>query len=443
MLISQGGNVNAKDSQQKTALHSAASLGCVKCIEILHENGAEIDARDQSGQTPFHQAVAAGQSDCAKLFISFGAKLPAQDKRLRCCIHIAVEQGMEDTLEMLLSETGSDLVNIPDHKQRTSLHYASRADDPKLLELLLDTKVNGCVRDIKHRTPLHLAADRGTARQVKVLTQAAPSCVWMRDDQRRTPLHYAVISMKRKSCSILLEMGADINSPDIVGWTPLMWAAKVGNVGVTELLLERGVLMDHVDIDGNSALHVASHFSQVETTRMLLDYGANMLVLNKREMACLDVAMEAQNHEVVMVFVKHQRWREALATTSAKPNPIGRLIEHFPDAAHVAMDRCIQRSTSERSIKYDFSLLDPGPDDHSGPSGERFLGLSTMVRYKQQILLTHQLSRKLLLLKWRKFGWFVYGGNVLLYSIFLLFMTFFVLTEREFLSFSRTSNKTW
>lgn len=114
-------------------LASAASLGCVKCIEILHENGAEIDARDQSGQTPFHQAVAAGQSDCAKLFISFGAKLPAQDKCLRCCIHIAVEQGMEDTLEMLLSETGSDLVNIPDHKQRTSLHYASRADDPKVL----------------------------------------------------------------------------------------------------------------------------------------------------------------------------------------------------------------------------------------------------------------------------------------------------------------------
>ena len=114
-------------------LVSAASLGSVKCIEILHENGAEIDAIDQNGQTPFHQAVAAGQTDSAKLFISFGARLSAQDKRLRCCIHLAVEQGREETLSMLLSETGSDLVNIPDHKQRTSLHYASRADNPKVL----------------------------------------------------------------------------------------------------------------------------------------------------------------------------------------------------------------------------------------------------------------------------------------------------------------------
>lgn len=113
-------------------LSSAASLGSVKCIEILHENGAKVDTRDQNGQTPLHLAVAAGQTDCAKLFISFGAKVAAQDKRLRCCIHIAVEQGREETLSMLLSETGNDLVNIPDHKQRTSLHYASRIDNPKV-----------------------------------------------------------------------------------------------------------------------------------------------------------------------------------------------------------------------------------------------------------------------------------------------------------------------
>ena len=112
----------------------------------------------------------------------------------------------------------------------------------------------------------------------------------------------------RKSCAILLEMGADINSPDIVGWTPLLCAAKAGNVGVAELLLERGVLTDHVDIDGNAALHAAAHFNQVETTRILMNYGASLQVLNKRGMTCLDVAMEAQNNEVVMVIVKHQRY---------------------------------------------------------------------------------------------------------------------------------------
>ena len=68
-----------------------------------------------------------------KLFLSFGARDSAQDKRLRCCIHLAVEQGREETLMMLLRETGFSLVNIPDQKQRTSLHYASCADDPKVI----------------------------------------------------------------------------------------------------------------------------------------------------------------------------------------------------------------------------------------------------------------------------------------------------------------------
>jgi len=437
MLIYQGGDINARESQQKTPLHSAAALGNSKCIEILHENGAQIDAIDQNGQTPFHLAVIAGQTDCAKLFMSFGARDSAQDNHLRCCIHLAVEYGREETLSMLLEETGSSLVNVPDHKQRTSLHYASFVDNPKLLERLLETKANGCVRDTKHKTPLHLAAERGTTRQVKVLTQAAPSCVWLRDDERRTPLHHAVASMKRKSCNILLEMGADINSPDKNGRTPLLWAAKAGNLSVLELLLERGVWIDHVDIDGNAAIHVAAHVGNIEIVRMLLDYGASIVVENKRGLTCLEIAMDAQNCEVVMVIIKHNRWREALAVSTAndKPSPMERLIEHFPDAAQVAMDRCIQKSVSEQSIKYDFTLLDPGPDDQSSRDAERFLGLSTMVEHKQQVLLTHPLSRKLQRIKWRRFGAWIYAGNVLLYLFFIIFLTIFVLTERDKVEF--------
>ena len=126
----------------------------------------------------------------------------------------------------------------------------------------------------------------------------------------------------RKSGAILLDMGADINSPDIVGWTPLMWAAKAGNVGVVELLLERGGHTDHVDIDGNSALHVAAHFGQVEIVRTLLNYGGSLILQNKRGMTCLDVAMEAQINEVVMVIVKHNRYFTASIPLLVSSNAI-------------------------------------------------------------------------------------------------------------------------
>jgi len=110
---------------------------------------------------------------------------------------------------------------------------------------------------------------------------------------------------------------------------------------------------------------------------------------------------------------------------------MGKLIQRFPVAAASVMDRCIQRSLPQRSITYDFRLLDPGPDDQSGPNEEPFFGLMVMVKHKQMDLLVHDLCRKLLKIKWRSYGWFVYWTNLVVYSLFLALMTYFMLTQRK------------
>ena len=110
---------------------------------------------------------------------------------------------------------------------------------------------------------------------------------------------------------------------------------------------------------------------------------------------------------------------------------MGKLIQRFPDAAKPVMDRCVQRSLSQRSINYDFSLLDPGPDDKSGPNEEPFFGLLAMVEHKQKELLVHELCKKLLKIKWRSYGWFVYWTNLVIFSLYLFLMTYFMLTKRK------------
>ena len=122
-------------------------------------------------------------------------------------------------------------------------------------------------------------------------------------------------------------------------------------------------------------------------------------------------------------------------------NRMGKLIQRFPDAAKCVMDRCIQRSLTKRSIEYDFRLLDPGPDDQSGPNEEPFFGLMVMVRHKQKDLLVHDLSRKLLKIKWRSYGWFVYWTNLALFSLYLFLMTFFMLDKRGKVVLKRKHDK--
>ena len=126
------------------------------------------------------------------------------------------------------------------------------------------------------------------------------------------------------------------------------------------------------------------------------------------------------------------RWREVLSAKSPDDqNRMGKLIQRFPAVTASVMDRCIQRSLPQRSITYDFSLLDPGPDDHSGLNAEPFFGLMVMVKHKQTDLLVHDLSRKLLKIKWRSYGWFVYWTNLVVFSLFLALMTYFMLTQRK------------
>ena len=112
-------------------------------------------------------------------------------------------------------------------------------------------------------------------------------------------------------------------------------------------------------------------------------------------------------------------------------NRMGKLIHRFPGAAKAVMDRCIQRSLAQQSITYDFCLLDPGPDDQSGQGHEPFFGLMEMVTHKQKDLLVHDLCRKLLKIKWRTYGWFVFWTNLALYAVFLFVITYFMLTQRK------------
>ena len=118
---------------------------------------------------------------------------------------------------------------------------------------------------------------------------------------------------------------------------------------------------------------------------------------------------------------------------------MGKLIRRFPDSAKSVMDRCIQRSLAERSITYDFRLLDPGPDGQSGPCNEPFFGLMEMVKSKQKDLLVHDLCRKLLRSKWRMYGWGVYWTNLSLFAFFLLLITYFMVTQRKQIKLKKVS----
>ena len=140
---------------------------------------------------------------------------------------------------------------------------------------------------------------------------------------------------------------------------------------------------------------------------------------------------------LVLFLLSSARWPEILEVRSPNQEPPMKiLIEYFPEAASLVMDNCIQRSSHIQTDpnyteRYDFHLLDPGPDDESGADGKSFFGPTTMVKFHRESLLLHPLTQKLLDVKWTSFGIYIYYFNLSTYLVFLITHTIFVVTERD------------
>ena len=64
--------VNARDQQQRSALHWAAVAGRSQVVAILLGRGARADMADEAGATPVHLAVTSGSAATLRVFVEGG-----------------------------------------------------------------------------------------------------------------------------------------------------------------------------------------------------------------------------------------------------------------------------------------------------------------------------------------------------------------------------------
>jgi hypothetical protein len=70
-------------------------------------------------------------------------------------------------------------------------------------------------------------------------------------------LNWSETSKAEQVVKLIIQAGAYVNVKSILGFTPLMWAARAGNLEITKLLVEKGENANDTDHDGNNALHYA------------------------------------------------------------------------------------------------------------------------------------------------------------------------------------------
>ena len=90
-----------------------------------------------------------------------------------------------------------------------------------------------------------------------------------------------------------LEKGANPNTKDEYGWTPLHWAAFWGRVKIVKLLLECGADPKAKDNIGLTPLHIAAQEGRVKIVKLLLECGADPWIADNGGHIPLDYAKDS------------------------------------------------------------------------------------------------------------------------------------------------------
>ena len=132
-------------------------------------------------------------------------------------------------------------VNLAQPDGTTALHWAVEHDDLELVDLLLRAGARVTVRTREGVTPLQLAAINGSARVIDRLIKAGADPKAPLSGNSDTALMMASRTGRTDALRVLLEAGSEVNAKESWGGTTaLMWAASGGNADAARMLIAAG-----------------------------------------------------------------------------------------------------------------------------------------------------------------------------------------------------------
>jgi ankyrin repeat protein len=344
LLLKAGADVNSPNAEGQTTLMAVARTGNVEAAKVLLAKGADVNAKEQwGGQTALMWAAAQRQPAMVQLLVKHRADVNARatvrDWKRRVTAEgrpkdmnragltpllYAAREGCIECAKHLLAG-GAD-IDLPDPDKTTPLILSLVNLRWDFAKYLINAGANVNDWDLYGQTPLYVAVD------MNVLPSGG-----------RVDLPSADTTSGLEVIELLLKSGANPNAQLIVrppyrnavfdrnademlttGATPLLRAAKAGDLEAAELLLKHGALVDLPNKDGITPLMGASGAGRsTGKTRGRFTTEAEVLaVVRLLRAAGADVKATSKTGETALHGAALRGWDELVSLLAADGAPL-------------------------------------------------------------------------------------------------------------------------
>lgn len=260
-LVTEGVDIDTQQGDGATALHHAAHRDNVEAARLLITAGATVGITNELGATPLWLAARNGSSTMASLLLDAGANPNASLQMGETPLMTAARAGDLETVTLLLDH-GAD-VNAAEHeRQQTSLMWAAAQRHPRVVRAL-----------INHGANIH-ARTTAWAQLENTAGNTNPIGNFRMTHGGSSPLLFAARQGDIETAQVLIEAGADVDDQAASGTSALVVSAHSGHGPLGLYLLKQGSNPNAADA-GYTPLHAAVLRSQVQLVEALLAYGAN------------------------------------------------------------------------------------------------------------------------------------------------------------------------
>jgi ankyrin repeat protein len=357
--------VSAAALAQTAAVADAAKRGDRDGVRAALARKADVNAPQIDGTTALHWAVERDDLDMMDVLIRAGARVTAATREGVTPLQLAAMNGNAAMIDRLL-KAGADPNATLTPMGDTALMMAARTGKTDAIRVLVES---GASVNIAEKwggtTPLMWAVSEGHADAVRRLLEAGAevnarshyvAAANGRGFEGRTPLTNSTDAKPAEFAS---------------GWlTPLMFAAREGDVEVARILVAAGADVNAVGGDGKTALALAIFNGNYDVASFLVDSKADVNRADAQRFTPLFYAVDRRNMETApnfpwMVTADPMPLIRKLLEAGANPNalvnntPRARMREGSP---RIVFATALMRAAFAADLELVKLLLEHGAD---------------------------------------------------------------------------------